>query len=278
MPVCRPTPGRAPSTFQLPEFAMPAALSLRPRPCRAGDILPLAPAAALFPAHVEEGPRPRLAVGTLLGEEGPCFRVVGRAFFPGLERPCPLLRALTDRLPDGDGPAEARTLSVSRSGYAVAVVTLSDKGYAGQREDRSGPALQEALRAALPLCHEQRFLLPDEPAALRALVLELAVGQGYDLIVSTGGTGLAPHDLTPEALLPVLDRRVPGFEQAMMQASLAKTPHAALSRALAGTVGACLVLALPGSVRAAAENLAAALPALPHALEKLAGDPVDCGG
>ena len=169
---------------------MPAALSLRPRPCRAGDILPLAPAAALFPAHVEEGPRPRLAVGTLLGEEGPCFRVIGRAFFPGLERPCPLLRALTDRLPDGDGPAEARTLSVSRSGYAVAVVTLSDKGYVGQREDRSGPALQEALRAALPLCHEQRFLLPDEPAALRALVLELAVGQGYDLIVSTGGTGL----------------------------------------------------------------------------------------
>lgn len=82
MPVCRPTPGRAPSTFQLPEFAMPAALSLRPRPCRAGDILPLAPAAALFPAHVEEGPRPRLAVGTLLGEEGPCFRVIGRAFFP----------------------------------------------------------------------------------------------------------------------------------------------------------------------------------------------------
>ena len=158
------------------------------------------------------------------------------------------------------------------------MVTLSDKGYAGQREDRSGPALQEALRAALPLCHEQRFLLPDEPAALRALVLELAVGQGYDLIVSTGGTGLAPRDLTPEALLPVLDRRVPGFEQAMMQASLAKTPHAALSRALAGTVGACLVLALPGSVRAAAENLAAALPALPHALEKLAGDTVDCGG
>ena len=134
------------------------------------------------------------------------------------------------------------------------------------------------MRAALPLCHEQRFLLPDEPAALRALVLELAVGQGYDLIVSTGGTGLAPRDLTPEALLPVLDRRVPGFEQAMMQASLAKTPHAALSRALAGTVGACLVLALPGSVRAAAENLAAALPALPHALEKLAGDTVDCGG
>lgn len=109
--------------------------------------------------------------------------------------------------PDGPAsgrgrPAEARTLSVSRSGYAVAVVTLSDKGYAGQREDRSGPALQEALRAALPLCHEQRFLLPDEPAALRALVLELAAGQGYDLIVSTGGTGLAPAILRRRLCCP----------------------------------------------------------------------------
>lgn len=256
---------------------MSAALTLRPSLCRAGDILPLAPAGAPFPAHAGEGSYPRLSVGTLLGEETPRFRIVGRAFFPGPERPCPLLLALTDWLPDGDGQAEARALPVSRAGYAVAVVTLSDKGDAGQREDRSGPALLDALRAALPLCHEQRFLLPDEPAALRALALELAVGQGYDLIVCTGGTGLAPRDLTPEALLPVLDRRVPGFEQAMMQASLAKTPRAALSRALAGTVGACLVLALPGSARAAAENLAAVLPALPHALEKLAGDPADCG-
>lgn len=157
-------------------------------------------------------------------KKGPVFGLSAARFFPAWSGLVPCCGPWTDRLPDGDGPAEARTLSVSRSGYAVAVVTLSDKGYAGQREDRSGPALQEALRAALPLCHEQRFLLPDEPAALRALVLELAVGQGYDLIVSTGGTGLAPRDLTPEALLPVLDRRVPGFEQAMMQASLAKTP------------------------------------------------------
>lgn len=256
-----------------------SALSVCPAPCREGDILPLTPAAASFPSHRAAGPLPRLPVGTVIGEESPRFQVVGRAFFPGWDKPCPLLRALADWLPaDGDGPAVTRAFPVSRDGYAVAVVTLSDKGYAGQREDRSGPALLDAVRASLPLCHEQRFLLPDDPAALRALVLELAVGQGYDFIVSTGGTGLAPRDLTPEALLPVLDRRVPGFEQAMMQASLAKTPHAALSRALAGTVGGCLVLALPGSVRAATENLAAVLPALPHALEKLAGDPSDCGG
>lgn len=259
-----------------------ATLTLRPHPCREGDLLPLTPAAASFPSHISEDAPPRLPVGAVIGGYGPRFRVAGRVFMPGPDRPCPLLRALVDWGPDGKGDPSsgsgARALPVTRSGYAAAVVTLSDKGYAGEREDHSGPALLDALHAALPLCHEQRFLLPDDPAALRALVLELAVGQGYDLVVGTGGTGLAPRDLTPEALLPVLDRRVPGFEQAMMQASLAKTPHAALSRALAGTVGACLVLALPGSVRAATENLVAVLPALPHALEKLAGDPADCGG
>lgn len=259
-------------------------LLMRPAPCRAGDILPLASSLcgpAVCPVHRAQGPLPALPVGTVLGREPACFQVVGRVFLPSLNRACPLLRALTDMTgEDGadDADSPARALPVSRAGWAVAVITLSDKGWAGQRQDFSGPAVRDALRAALPLCHEQAFLLPDEPAALRALVLELAVGQGYDLIVSTGGTGLSPRDRTPEALMPVLERRVPGLEQAMMQASLAKTPHAALSRVLAGTVGSCLVLTLPGSVRAAAENLAAALPALPHALEKLAGDPSDCGG
>ena len=132
------------------------------------------------------------------------------------------------------------------------------------------------VRRAMPLCHEQRFLLPDEPAQLRALALELS-GQGYDLVISTGGTGLSPRDRTPEALIPVLERRLPGFEQAMMAASLHKTPRAALSRALAGTVGETLLFALPGSRRAALENLEAVLEALPHALEKLGGDISDCG-
>lgn len=252
----------------------------RPAPCRAGDILPLVSSLcgpAPCRAHIAEGPLPALPVGALLGRDAVRFQVAGRVFLPGLNRACPLLRALTD-MPEPDGPADDLVLPVSREGWAAAVITLSDRGFAGQRQDLSGPAVRDALRAALPLCHEQAFLLPDDPAALRALALELAVGQGYDLIVSTGGTGLSPRDLTPEALIPVFDRRVPGLEQAMMQASLSKTPRAALSRALAGTVASCLVLALPGSARAAAENLAAVLPVLPHALEKLAGDPGDCGG
>ena len=129
---------------------------------------------------------------------------------------------------------------------------------------------------AVKLGHVQRFLLPDEPAKLRALALNLAQS-GYDLLLSTGGTGLSPRDLTPEAVIPVLDRRLPGFEQAMMAASLQKTPRAILSRALAGTIGTMLLLCLPGSRRAATENLEAILPALDHALEKLGGDTSDCG-
>ncbi len=160
-------------------------------------------------------------------------------------------------------------------GLAVACITLSDKGYAGEREDSSGPVLLDMLSSLHP-AHCQGFLLPDSPRALRALVQELADG-GWGLIVTTGGTGLSPRDLTPEALLPALDRRLPGFEQAMFAEGLKHTPHAVLSRCLAGTIGRTLIIALPGSRRAAEENLAAILPVLPHSLEKLNGDMRDCG-
>ena len=120
-------------------------------------------------------------------------------------------------------------------------------------------------------------MIPDDPQTLRPLVMELALGQGYDLILTSGGTGLAPRDTTPEALLPIFERRLPGFEQATMQASPAKTPTAAISRAVAGTLGRTIVITLPGSRKAVSENLAAILPALGHALEKLHGDPSDCG-
>ena len=184
---------------------------------------------------------------------------------------CPLLEALT--------PLEAgtRTFAARREHWALAWITLSDKGAAGLRADESGPLMASETRAKLPLCHEQGFMIPDDPQALRSLVMELALGQGYDLILTSGGTGLAPRDTTPEALLPLFDRRLPGFEQAMMQTSLAKTPTAAISRAVAGTLDRTIVITLPGSRKAVSENLAAVLPALGHALEKLHGDPSDCG-
>jgi len=163
----------------------------------------------------------------------------------------------------------------NEEGLAVACVTLSDKGYAGERVDESGPELLELLEALKP-AHRRLFLLPDDPRALRRLVRDLASG-GWGIIVTTGGTGLSPRDSTPEALIPLLDRRLPGFEQVMFAEGLAHTPRAVLSRCLAGTLGRTLVIALPGSRRAARENLSALLPILPHALEKLNGDMRDCG-
>lgn len=218
-----------------------------------------------------------LSVGTLLSDSldpdnGPLFRVIGQSLLPGQSRPCPWLEALRPIV------SGRHSLTSSRHGWAVACITLSDKGWRGEREDRSGPKLLEIIHTALPVSYSRLFLLPDSPSALQALTLELAYGHGYDLILTTGGTGLSPRDLTPEALLPLLTRRLHGLEHVMMAASLAKTPHAALSRALAGSLGSTLVITLPGSVRGACENLEATLSALPHALEKLAGDPSDCGG
>ena len=259
--------------------------------CAEGDILPLAflPATAApapFAVHgmaarpLPDGNRD-WRVGTCLYDASGVARLkfTGRMFLPpsilALDAPhtqiCPLLEALT--------PIEAgtRTLAARREHWALAWITLSDKGAAGLRVDESGPLMAADTRAKLPLCHEQGFMIPDDPQTLRSLVMELALGQGYDLILTSGGTGLAPRDTTPEALLPIFERRLPGFEQAMMQASLAKTPTAAISRAVAGTLGRTIVITLPGSRKAVSENLAAILPALGHALEKLHGDPSDCG-
>ncbi len=179
--------------------------------------------------------------------------------------------------PAGDETPPPRPLPYrwDGDGLAVACITLSDKAYGGEREDTSGPDLLGMLETLSP-AKTQGFLLPDDPQALRSLVSELAA-KGWGLIVTTGGTGLSPRDLTPEALLPILDRRLPGFEQAMFAEGLTHTPRAVLSRCLAGTIGRTMVIALPGSRLAASEDLTAILPILPHALEKLSGDMRDCG-
>ncbi|NCC24304.1 MAG: MogA/MoaB family molybdenum cofactor biosynthesis protein [Deltaproteobacteria bacterium] len=198
------------------------------------------------------------------------FRAESRLTLPG-PADVWLWQALED-VPSGElalaGP-------VSR-GPSLAWITLSDKGAAGLRTDSAGPAVEEILGAAMSLSGTRGFLLPDEPDRLKALVVDLALHQGVDLVITTGGTGLAPRDTTPEAVQTLLDRRLPGFEQAMMNASLAKTPHAAISRAVCGTIGRSIVVTLPGSPKAVRENLAAVAPALAHALAKLQGDPSDC--
>ena len=159
--------------------------------------------------------------------------------------------------------------------YRVGILTVSDRGARGERTDESGDAAREMLEEA---GYEvaRREVVPDEPERIREMLVRWADRDGLTLIVTTGGTGLAPRDVTPQATGEVLDYEIPGMAEAMRAAGLAKTPHAMLSRALAGVRGGCLILNLPGSPRAVRENLATVIPALEHALDKLCGDPTDC--
>lgn len=159
--------------------------------------------------------------------------------------------------------------------FRIGVLTLSDKGSQGERIDLSGPVVQKLLASVGEVTHVD--LLPDDLDAIAALLVEWSEREGLDLIVTTGGTGLSPRDVTPQATMQVIDYEIPGMAEAMRLQSLKKTPHAMLSRAIVGVRRQTMIINLPGSPRAAGENLEALLPALPHALAKLAGDPADCG-
>ncbi len=155
------------------------------------------------------------------------------------------------------------------------VLVLSDKGAAGLREDTSGPALKQWLSD-----HHVETLkfgvIPDEFDVIRKTLSEWADGGDLDLIVGCGGTGVSPRDVAPEATRAVIDREIPGFGELMRMRSLQITPMAIISRAMAGIRGRCLILNLPGSPKAAVENLEAVWPAVPHTLAKIQGDPSDC--
>ncbi len=158
--------------------------------------------------------------------------------------------------------------------FKVAVLTVSTKGARGERPDDSGDRLVALLRP-LPAEIVARQILSDEPAAIQATVREWQQQADPHLIVLTGGTGLTPRDVTPQALAPLLDYPVPGMAEAMRADGRKKTPHAMLSRSLAGVMGRTLILALPGSPAGAAESLQAVLAALPHALTMLRGEAGD---
>ena len=159
--------------------------------------------------------------------------------------------------------------------YRCAVLTTSDKGSRGEREDTSGPALRELL-SERGFKVADHAMVPDRIEDIRRVVLEWVDRQKIDLIVTTGGTGLSPSDVTPEAIRPILAREIPGMAEAMRSASLLKTKNAMLSRSLVGTRGESLIINLPGSRKAALENLEVVLPVLPHALEKIKGSTADC--
>lgn len=160
--------------------------------------------------------------------------------------------------------------------YRIGIITASDKGSRGEREDKSAAAIRE-LMAGLGWEVVSYRLVPDEPEEIKKALLAFADEEKLDLVLTTGGTGLAPRDNTPEATREVITREVPGLAEAMRLASLKKTPRAMLSRGIAGIRGRTLIINLPGSPKAVRECLEAILPALPHGLEILTGRGGECG-
>lgn len=162
--------------------------------------------------------------------------------------------------------------------FKVGILTLSDRSAAGERPDTSGPGLREALQAQLAHAFEivAYEVIPDDQALIEQKLREWSDRQKLNLILTTGGTGVAPRDVTPDATLAVIEKQVPGMAEAMRAYSLQKTPMAVISRAVAGIRGQTLIINLPGSPKGARESLEAIIAALPHALEKIMGDPVEC--
>lgn len=166
---------------------------------------------------------------------------------------------------------------VPRERFQVVVLTASDRCAGGETEDAAGPAVAKLLEEGLGAHLYRREVLPDELDRLAERLKHYCDGHSIDLVVTVGGTGFSPRDVTPEATRPLLERLTPGIDEVMRAASLKVTPLAVLSRGVSGIRGSTLVINVPGSERAATENLRAVLPALPHALTQLRGDDTDCG-
>jgi molybdopterin adenylyltransferase len=156
---------------------------------------------------------------------------------------------------------------------SVAVLTVSDKGSKGEREDLSGPLIGEMIKK---IGAELNYyeILPDEKILIKEKLIKYS--KKIDLILTTGGTGLSTRDVTPDATLEVIDKEVPGIAEAMRSEGLKKTSRAMLSRAVAGVKGDALIINLPGSPKAVKESLSVILDVIPHAIEKIKGDPSEC--
>lgn len=202
--------------------------------------------------------------------------------------PCAIYDATGDCVMPTEGVfLVARTSGELRLGDAVevdrelsrvryAVVTLSDRAFAGKREDRSGPAVCENVERGLRATLVERVVVPDDRQAIAQTLIRFCDEKAVDVVFTTGGTGLAPRDVTPEATGDVIDRVIPGIAEAMRLAGLAHTPHAMLSRAICGQRNYTMIVNLSGSPKAVAEQLEAILPALPHAISVISGLPQDC--
>ncbi len=157
----------------------------------------------------------------------------------------------------------------------AAIITASDSGYAGQREDKSGPLIKQILEEnGYQVVHE--ILLPDDRTLLSQEMARIADNEVAELLLTTGGTGFSPRDCTPEATMDITERIVPGIPEAMRAYSLTITPRAMLSRATAGIRKSTLIINLPGSPKAVKESLEYILPALAHGLVILTGQSTNC--
>jgi len=165
---------------------------------------------------------------------------------------------------------------MTESPLRLAIITLSDRAAVGERNDESGSIIRQMAASLNPLIIFQK-VLPDDREQLTVALKHLADHENADVILTTGGTGLSARDVTPEATLAVIQRRVPGIEEAMRAAGLAQTPYAMLSRAVAGVRGHTLIINLPGSPKGVRENLAVILPVLPHAVKLLRSDKIPDG-
>jgi molybdenum cofactor synthesis domain-containing protein len=159
---------------------------------------------------------------------------------------------------------------------SVAILTISDKGSKGERIDKSGRVIREIIEKKLDAGIEKYEVVPDERQIIVEKLKEM-VAEGIDLILTTGGTGLSVRDVTPEATKEIIEKEVPGIEEAIRMKGLEKTPHSILSRGVAGVVKGSLIINLPGSPRAVRESLEVVLPAIPHALDIISGRGGECG-
>lgn len=157
--------------------------------------------------------------------------------------------------------------------YRVAILTVSDKGSKGEREDKSGKVIEELLKSMAEIVYYS--VVPDEKEVIKKELM--ANVDKVDLILTNGGTGLHPRDVTPDATLEIIDKEVPGIAEVMRMEGFKKTKQAILSRAVAGIKGKTLIVNLPGSPKAVRESLEVILESLPHAIDKIKGDPTECG-
>lgn len=167
-------------------------------------------------------------------------------------------------------------IDLGKTGFSVGIITLSDRASKGEYEDLTGPALEKYISENLPTSFIRKEIIADDKKKLELTLKDFAETQKLDLIITNGSTGISPRDIAPDVTLPLLEKRLSGFEEAMRAESFKITKSAIVSRAVCGTIGNSLVINLPGSPKGAVENLSVIMPAIEHTIKKLQGDKSDC--